>query len=67
MIFPREKPHATANHLLGNTVTLNLIVGLVFMVVCLLLLDPILPWLLIDIIAIAGQIAFGWFMRQVLV
>ena len=32
-----------------------------------IMLDPILPWLLIDIIAIAGQIAFGWSMRQVLV
>ena len=37
-----QRDYATANHLLGNTVTLNLIVGLVFMVVCLLLLDPIL-------------------------
>jgi putative MATE family efflux protein len=37
-----QRDYKTAEHLLGNTVTLNLIVGFVFMVVCLLFLDPIL-------------------------
>ena len=37
-----QRDYATAERLLGNTVTLNLIVGAVFMVVCLLFLDPIL-------------------------
>ena len=37
-----QKDYKTAEHLLGNTVTLNLIVGFLFMVVCLLFLDPIL-------------------------
>ncbi|MBO4811904.1 MAG: MATE family efflux transporter [Prevotella sp.] len=37
-----QRDYATANHLLGNTVTLNLIVGVLFMVVCLAFLDPIL-------------------------
>ena len=37
-----QKDYATAQHLLGNTVTLNLIIGFFFMVICLLLLDPIL-------------------------
>ena len=37
-----QKDYKTAEHLLGNTVTLNLIVGLAFMTVCLLFLDPIL-------------------------
>ena len=37
-----QKDYKTAEHLLGNTVTLNLIVGLVFMLVCLAFLDPIL-------------------------
>ena len=37
-----QKDYQTAEHLLGNTVTLNLIVGFLFMVVCLLFLDPIL-------------------------
>jgi len=37
-----QKDYHTAQHLLGNTVTLNLIVGILFMVVCLLFLDPIL-------------------------
>lgn len=37
-----QKDYKTAEHLLGNTVTLNLIIGFLFMVVCLLLLDPIL-------------------------
>ena len=34
--------YKTAQYLLGNTVTLNLIVGVLFMIVCLLFLDPIL-------------------------
>ena len=37
-----QKDYMTAEHLLGNTVTLNLIVGFLFMAVCLLFLDPIL-------------------------
>ena len=37
-----QKDYKTAEHLLGNTITLNLVVGLVFMVVCLAFLDPIL-------------------------
>ena len=37
-----QRDYETAEHLLGNTVTLNLVIGLVFMLVCLLLLDPIL-------------------------
>ena len=37
-----QKDYKTAERLLGNTVTLNLIIGFLFMVVCLLLLDPIL-------------------------
>lgn len=37
-----QKDYKTAEHLLGNTVTLNLIVGLAFMVVCLAFLNPIL-------------------------
>ena len=37
-----QKDYKTAEHLLGNTVTLNLIVGFLFMAVCLLFLDPIL-------------------------
>lgn len=37
-----QKDYATAEELLGNTVTLNLIVGLLFMVVCMVFLDPIL-------------------------
>ena len=37
-----QRDYKTAEHLLGNTVTLNLIVGFLFMVVCLLFLDPIL-------------------------
>ena len=45
-----------------------LMVGhMVTMIIFPIMLDPILPWLLIDLIAIAGQIAFGWSMRQVLV
>jgi putative MATE family efflux protein len=37
-----QKDYQIAEHLLGNTVTLNLIIGLAFMVVCLIFLDPIL-------------------------
>ena len=37
-----QRDYETAEHLLGNTVTLNLVIGLVFMVVCLVFLDPIL-------------------------
>lgn len=37
-----QKDYQTAEHLLGNTVTLNLIIGLAFMVACLIFLDPIL-------------------------
>ena len=37
-----QRDYETAQHLLGNTVTLNLIIGFAFMVICLLFLDPIL-------------------------
>lgn len=37
-----QRDYNTAEHILGNTVTLNLIVGFLFMVVCLVFLDPIL-------------------------
>ena len=37
-----QKDYLTAEHLLGNTVTLNLIIGFLFMVVSLMFLDPIL-------------------------
>ena len=37
-----QKDYEAAEHLLGNTVTLTLIVGLLFMAVCFLFLDPIL-------------------------
>ena len=37
-----QRDYKTAQNLLGNTVTLNLIIGLGFMAVCLLFLDPIL-------------------------
>ncbi|MBP5570907.1 MAG: MATE family efflux transporter [Prevotella sp.] len=37
-----QKDYKVAEHLLGNTVTLNLIVGLLFMVVCFIFLNPIL-------------------------
>lgn len=37
-----QRDYATAQHLLGNTVTLNGIVGFLFMAVCLIFLDPIL-------------------------
>ena len=37
-----QKDYKRAQNLLGNTVTLNLIIGFLFMVVCLVFLDPIL-------------------------
>ena len=37
-----QRDYETAQHLLGNTVTLNIIVGFLFMLICLLFLDPIL-------------------------
>ena len=37
-----QRDYETAELLLGNTLTLNLLVGLAFMVVCLVFLDPIL-------------------------
>jgi len=37
-----QKDYQTAENLLGNTVTLNLVIGFLFMVVCLIFLDPIL-------------------------
>ena len=37
-----QKDYNTAENLLGNTVTLNLIVGFLFMAVCFIFLDPIL-------------------------
>ena len=37
-----QKDYQTAGHLLANTITLNLIIGLSFMLICLLFLDPIL-------------------------
>ena len=37
-----QRDYRTAEHLLGNTVTLNLIIGLLFMVVCFIFLDPVL-------------------------
>ena len=37
-----QRDYDTAQYLLGNTVTLNLIIGFAFMVICLLFLDPIL-------------------------
>lgn len=37
-----QRDYRTAEHLLGNTVTLNLVVGVLFMAVCLVFLDPIL-------------------------
>ena len=37
-----QKDYKTAEHLLGNTVTLNLIIGFLFMLVSLIFLDPIL-------------------------
>ena len=37
-----QRDYSTAESLLGNTVTLNLIIGFLFMAVCLVFLDPIL-------------------------
>ena len=37
-----QKDYATAQHILGNTVTLNTIIGIIFSFVALLFLDPIL-------------------------
>ena len=37
-----QRDYQTAQHLLGNTVTLNLVIGFAFMVVCLIFLNPIL-------------------------
>jgi len=37
-----QRDYDTAQHLLGNTVTLNLVIGFLFMVVCMIFLDPIL-------------------------
>lgn len=37
-----QKDYATAERLLGNTVTLNLLIGFIFSVICLIFLDPIL-------------------------
>ena len=37
-----QRDYKTAEHLLGNTVTLNLIVGFLFMVVCMIFLNPVL-------------------------
>ena len=37
-----QRDYKTAGDLLGNTVTLNLVIGFLFMVVCLIFLDPIL-------------------------
>ena len=37
-----QRDYQTAGNLLGNTITLNLIIGFSFMAVCLLFLDPIL-------------------------
>src|SRR5574344_559299 len=37
-----QKDYQSAENILGNTITLNLIIGIAFSVVCLLFLDPIL-------------------------
>ena len=37
-----QKDYKTANHVLGNTITLNLILGILFTIVCWAFLDPIL-------------------------
>ena len=45
-----------------------LMVGhMVTMIILPIMFDPFLPILLVDIIAIAGQVVFGWSMRRVLV
>ena len=37
-----QKDYSTAQHILGNTMTLNVIIGLAFGIICLIFLDPIL-------------------------
>ena len=37
-----QKDYKTAQNILGNTITLNVIIGLLFCIVCMLFLDPIL-------------------------
>ncbi len=37
-----QRDYETAEHILGNTVTLNLVIGFLFMAVCMVFLDPIL-------------------------
>ena len=37
-----QKDYATAEHLLGNTITLNVVIGVTFALICLLFLNPIL-------------------------
>lgn len=37
-----QRDYETADNLFGNTITLNLIIGFTFMVICLIFLDPIL-------------------------
>ena len=37
-----QRDYETADNLFGNTITLNLIIGFLFMVICLIFLDPIL-------------------------
>ena len=37
-----QRDYETADNLFGNTITLNLIIGFAFMVICLIFLDPIL-------------------------
>ena len=40
-----QKDYTTAQQILGNVVSLNLIIGVLFTIVCLLFLDPILYFL----------------------
>mgnify|MGYP002226835582 FL=1 len=40
-----QKDYTTAQQILGNVVSLNLIIGVLFTIVCLLFLDPILLFL----------------------
>ena len=44
-----------------------MVLHMVTMIIFPIMLDPFLPILLVDIIAIASQIAFGWSMRRVLI
>ncbi len=37
-----QKDYASAENILGNTITLNLIIGIAFSIICLIFLDPIL-------------------------